>query len=272
MMRRLLLLVVMLCLGCPEVVAGGETLRVVAGTSLVEDIVSDLTSGRVSMVTITPGSSCPGHTDIKAADMAFAADADVALVHQFQENMPQVKTMLAAANPQLRVETLAIRGAWTIPTVQAEASRRIAEILAAVRPSWQAEIRQRVAARLERIAAAEARARQRLAPLAGGAVLAAAMQAEFVRWAGLTVVKEYGRAEDLTPRDLVGLMEAARGKRVIGVVDNLQSGAETGRPLADELRVPHLVLTNFPGSLPGTQDYFGLLDYNVGRLSALAAR
>lgn len=272
-MRRFsLLVVVLLWLGCPAVTAGGDALKVVAGTSLVEDIVLDLTARRVAMVTITPGSSCPGHTDIKATDMAFAADADVALVHQFQVNMPHVKSMLAATNPRLRVEVLAIRGAWTIPSVQEEATRRIAEILAAVRPPWQAEIRQRSAARVERIAAERARAQQRLAPLAGKAVLAAGMQAEFVRWAGLTVVAEYGRAEDLTPRDLVGLMEAARGKRVVGVVDNLQSGADAGRPLADELRVPHVVLTNFPGSLPGTEDYFGLLGYNIRRLSGLAAR
>lgn len=272
-MKRLLLLVVVpLCLACSALAAGAGTLRVVAGTSLVEDIVLDLTAKRVAMVTITPGSSCPGHTDIKATDMAFAADADVALVHQFQVNMPHVKSMLATANPHLRVEVLAIRGAWTIPSAQEEATRRIAEILATVRPDWGKEIRQRAAARVERIAAARLRAQRQLAPLAGKAVLAAAMQAEFVRWAGLTVFAEYGRAEDLTPRDLVRLMEAARGKRVGGVVDNLQSGADAGRPLADELRVPHVVLTNFPGSLPGTEDYFGLLDYNVRRLSGLAAR
>lgn len=255
----------------PAVAAGADTLKVVAGTSLVEDIVLDLTSRRVTMVTITPGSSCPGHTDLKATDMAFAASADVALVHQYQTNMPQIQSMLAAANATLRVETLAVRGAWTIPSVQEEATRRIGQILSAVRPHWAADIERRTAARLERIAAAKAQAVKRLAPLAGKAVLASAMQADFVRWAGLSVVKEYGRAEDITPRDLVGLMEAARGKRIVGVVDNLQSGADAGRPVADELRVPHVVLSNFPGSVPGAEDYFGLLEHNVRLLAGLAA-
>ena len=65
-------------------------------------------------------------------------------------------------------------------------------------------------------------------------------------------------------------MEAARGKNVVAVVDNLQSGADAGRPLAEELHVPHVVLSNFPGSLPGTEDYFDLLNYNVRLLSGLA--
>jgi zinc transport system substrate-binding protein len=268
--RFLTLLVVPLFVACSALAAGADTLKVVAGTSLVEDIVLDLTSGRVTMVTITPGSSCPGHTDLKATDVAFAASADVALVHQFQMNMPQVKTILAAANKNLRVETLSIQGNWTIPPIQEEATRRISQILTAIRPHWAADIQRRTAARLGRIAAAKAQAEKRLAPLAGKSILAAAMQADFLRWAGLRVVKEYGRTEDMTPRDLVGLMEAARGKNVVGVVDNLQSGADAGRPLAEELRVPHIVLSNFPGSLPGTEDYFGLLNHNVRLLSGLA--
>jgi zinc transport system substrate-binding protein len=257
-------------LACSALAAGADTIKIVAGTSLVEDIVLDLTAGRVAMVTITPGSSCPGHTDLKATDMAFAASADVALVHQFQTNMPQVKSLLTAANTHLRVEILSIQGNWTIPSIQEEATRRISQILTVVRPRWAADIRTRTAARLGRIATAKTQAEKRLAPLAGKPVLAAAMQADFVRWAGLRVVREYGRAEDLTPRDLVGLMEAARGKNIVAVVDNLQSGANAGRPLAEALGVPHVVLSNFPGSLPGTEDYFGLLSHNVQLLSGLA--
>ncbi len=271
-MRRLFTLVAAsLLLAGASPAAGADALKIVAGTSLVEDIARDLTSNRAAIVTITPGSSCPGHTDLKPTDLAFAASADVALVHEFQANMPQVKSILAAANRTLRVETLAVRGAWTIPAVQDEATRRIGRILAAVRPRWAEDIGRRTAVRLARIAAARAQAEARLAPLAGKSVLASAMQADFVRWAGLTVVREYDRAEDMTPRDLVGLIEAARGQGIVGVVDNLQSGADAGRPLADELRVRHVVLSNFPGSSPDAEDYFGLLSYNVQRLAGLAA-
>lgn len=271
-MRRLLLLLLPLLLACPALAAGADTLRLVAGTALVEDIVLDLTAHRVAMVTITPGGSCPGHTDLKATDMAFAASAEAALVHQFQAGMPQLQGMLAATNGKLRVETLPIRGAWTIPAVQEEATRRIGQLLATLRPAWAADIHTRVAGRLARLAAARGQAEKRLAPHRGKAVLAAAMQAEFVRWAGLDVVREYGRSEDLTPRELADLVEAARGRRIAGVVDNLQSGAEAGRPLAEELRVPHLVLSNFPGFAPGAGDYFGLLEHNLRQLALLAGR
>lgn len=272
-MKRLsILMAVPLALAWSIVGAGAGTLKVVAGTSLIEDIVLDLTARRVEMISITPGSSCPGHTDLKATDLAFAAAADVALLHQFQADMPQVKTVLAAANTKLRVEILAIPGSWTIPAVQEAATRRISQILTAMRPGWSGDLQQRTAARLARLAAARSQAERRLAPLAGKPVLASAMQAEFLRWAGLRVVQEYGRAEDLTARELVALTEAARGQQIVGVVDNLQSGADAGRSLAEELHVPHVVLSNFPGSLPGAVDYFGLLNQNIQRLSILAER
>lgn len=265
------LLAIAFVLACSIGAEGAETLKVVAGSSLVGDIVHDLTGGRAAVVTIIPGSSCPGQTDLKATDLAFAASADLALIHQFQTGMAEVKALLAA-NPKLRVEGLALSGAWTIPSIQEEATRQIGQILAAVRPAWGGDIRRRSAARVGRIAVARAQAEQKLGPLAGWPVLASAMQAEFLRWAGLTIVRAYGRMEDLTPQDLAGLMEAARGRGVVGVVDNLQSGAEAGRPLADELQVPHIVLSNFPGAWPGTEDYFGLLQENVRRLAGMAVR
>ena len=272
MRRTWQLMTVLIFLAWSVGAEGAETLKVVAGSSLVEDIVRDLTGGQVTMVTVIPGSSCPGQTDLKATDLAFAASAEVALVHQFQMSMPEVKGLLAAANLQLRVEALAIPGAWTIPSVQEDATRRIGQILTAIRPALGADIQRRTVTRLARIATARREAELRLAPLAARPVLASAMQTEFLRWAGLTVVREYGRAEDLTPRDLVRLMKTARGTRIAGVVDNLQSGAEAGRPLADELRVPHVVLSNFPGAWAGSEDYFGLLQENVRRLAALAVR
>ena len=98
---------------------------------------------------------------------------------------------------------------------------------------------------------------------------AAEMQAEFARWAGLDVLRAYGRAEDLSAGDLAGLLDNVRDKNVRGVIDNLQSGADAGLPLALELKVPHLVLSNFPGSAPDVPDYFSLLRANAEQLARL---
>ncbi|MCL1926605.1 MAG: hypothetical protein FWF95_05655, partial [Syntrophorhabdaceae bacterium] len=71
-----------------------KTLKVIAGTSLIEDIVYDLSGGQAEVVTIIKGSSCPGHETVKTTDFVFAAKADIILVHSFQQKMPWLADML----------------------------------------------------------------------------------------------------------------------------------------------------------------------------------
>ncbi|MDR2075362.1 MAG: metal ABC transporter substrate-binding protein [Desulfovibrio sp.] len=247
-----------------------ETLKIVAGTSLIEDIVRDLTSGRVEMITLMPGSHCPGQDDVKASDFVFAAGADLALLHAFQRTMPQVAGMLEAVEGSgLRRVILESGGSWLIPEVQKQAVRDIAAALAAAAPEQAGEIGERAGRRLLRIDRAGGESLARLAAVRDQAVIASAMQAEFLRWAGLRLAGTYGRAEELTPGGIARLIDELRGRPLLGVVDNYQSGAEAGLPLALELGVPHAVLSNFPGSSEDVPDYFSLLRHNVDQLIRL---
>lgn len=250
--------------------AQGRPLKIMAGTSLIEDIARDLTAGQGEILTIIQGSSCPGHESAKTLDFVFAAKADILLIHAFQNGMPQISGMLEAVNnTALRVVILNLRGSWLVPENQKEAVRRIAAALIELAPEQAPMVEQRMRRRLKRVDDLAAECVRRLAPARGKAVLAAAMQAEFLAWAGFEVVQVYGRAEDCSASQLAAVLKAAQGRKVRGVVDNLQSGADAGLPLALELRTPHLVLSNFPGSGPNVPDYFSLLRANVEQLARL---
>jgi zinc transport system substrate-binding protein len=241
--------------------------RIIAGTSLIEDIARDLTDGRAEIVTMLPGSSCPGHEDVKTTDFVFAARADLALVHSFQRNMPQLAGVMdAVRNKKLRLVVVEPKGSWLIPGVQKQAVLEIAKALTEAAPDSAKAIAGRVDARLARVDAASAEAARRLAPLKGKRVAVSDMQAEFVTWAGLDVLQGYKRGEEMNARDLARMVDALRGRDLAGVIDNYQSGSEAGLPLATELRVPHVVLSNFPGSSDDVPDYFSLLRHNVGEL------
>jgi zinc transport system substrate-binding protein len=78
------------------------------------------------------------------------------------------------------------------------------------------------------------------------AVIAAEQQAPFLAWLGFRVVATYGRAEDFTAQELTRLARIAQDSAVGLFVDNLQSGPDTGKPMAEALKVKHVTLTNFP--------------------------
>ena len=263
------LALMLLCV--PAFPAQAEPLRIIAGTSLIEDIVHDLTDRKAEVITIINGSSCPGHESVRTTDFVFAAKADLVLIHAFQKNMPQITSMLESVNKaDRRLVILDPKGSWLIPAIQKTAVKDIAEALVELAPDLADSIRDRAAKRLERINAAADEATKSLAKIKGIHAIVAEMQSEFVGWAGVAVAATYGRAEEMTPKALAGLVDSAKGKNIAGVVDNYQSGAEAGLPLALELKVPHLVLSNFPGSSEDTMDYFSLLRHNVRQLLLLA--
>jgi zinc transport system substrate-binding protein len=153
--------------------------------------------------------------------------------------------------------------------VQKNAVLDIADALSKVFPEDAGAIDARTRKRLARVDAAGDAILARLAPVKGKAVVVADTQAEFVAWAGLEVLRSYGRSEDMSTRKVARLIDELRGRSLAGVVDNYQSGSDAGLPLALELKVPHVVLSNFPGSTTANRDYFSLLRDNADQLLKL---
>lgn len=245
--------------------------KVIAGTSLVEDIVRDLTDGKAKILTLVSGASCPGHGDMKATDAVFAADAQLAILPLFQKNLPPIRNLFATVNNgDMHIEIVDLSGNWMAPPVQRDAVMHISRILMAARPAWAANIEEKTQKRLQRVNEAERMLQRQLRPLHNKPIIAAKMQADFLGWAGFSIVATYGGSEEMTPSAIVEIVDKNRGRPIIAVIDNMQSGAEAGRPLAEELKVPHLVLSNFPGSSSAATDYFSLLDENIKSLLSLS--
>ena len=249
--------------------AAAQGLKVVAGTSLIEDVVRDLTGNRAEMLTLIQGSSCPGHDHGKTRDFVFAASADLILVHAFQRHMPLVADMLVSVDNAAALVVLEGKGSWLVPHNQKAAVLAVAEALKAIAPQEAAAIDTRAATRLARVDKAQEESLRLLSPVRGKSVAVANMQEEFVAWAGLRVAASYGRAEDMSARGLAGMVDRLKDQPLSGVVDNVQSGAEAGLPLALELKVPHVSLSNFPGSDESVPDYFSLLQVNTAKLAGL---
>ena len=96
--RTFLISVLLLFFCCCVTDVQAAALKIIAGTSLIEDITRDLSGGDAEIITIIQGSSCPGHENIRTSDFVFAANADIVLLHSFQRNLPQITSMLDAVN------------------------------------------------------------------------------------------------------------------------------------------------------------------------------
>jgi len=243
------------------------SLKVVVGTELIADIARNLLGDRAQILTLVPASSCPGHHDVRAKDIAFISKADAIIIHEWQGKQKTIADAIQAAGNPRTPSSVGPTQSWLIPEHQMAASRNLAGLFAAMPGVNTKHVEHRLAQRLDRIAKAVVACEKALAPYAGSPVMVSLMQADFVRRLGMNVIADYGRAEDFSPSSLMRLAEAGKKAGVLVVVDNMQSGAEAGLPLAGEIDAAHIAFSNFPLFIREVPDYETLLRYNCDLLT-----
>jgi len=236
--------------------ATGRRIIVASDTILSGMIASLMPPGRYSVEAILPPGQCPGHYDVKLTDIAKVKRA--ALTVSLRD-MPFMNKAVTDGGAHLLLDTGGRN--WMTPDSYVYGLNIVAEGLAVHFP----EERARIMARKERAAlelnirAGYLRERIRRSGTSGKAVLASSMQKETVEWMGFRVVGEYGRQEAMSAKDVAALLRIGRDRRAVMIVDNLQSGPDEGRGIAETLKVPHVVLTNFPSE----KGYLATLEENV---------
>lgn len=266
MMRRMLLaLVCCLLLAVPA--QAQPSLRLVAGTTMLADILTDLCP-KAKVRTLIPGGACPGHYDLRASDMTMLAEADALFLHPWQPGLENIRALVdAVSNPRLRTMVVSEPGNAMVPEVHARYVRAMAAMLAELAPQWRKEVEVAAQDRLKRVAALDARLSTRLreAGATRTPVVCAAMLRSMVDWAGFPVAVDFSRPGDMTPEQMAAVMDQGRSGGAGLVVDNLQSG-DGGRGVAEELDAQRVVLSNFPGGFPGIKTWEATMEANVRRL------
>lgn len=268
------LLAILVCLAAVHAQAK-TPIPVMAGTSLIEDILAGLAGPRLKVKTVIPAAACPGHYDVKTSDVTFLSQAKIILLHDWQERMPTLVSIIEAVpGSKDKVVVIQVQGNWMAPDKQTKATAAILGVLEGLDPANAGWYRANARNRIERAAALGSMVRDRIrqAGLEGAPVICGAMQRPFVESLGLNVVADYGRFEEMGPEALAKTMTAAKTARVKLVLDNLQSTGAAGKSLADDLGAGHATLSNFPGGLPDTDTWEATVTKNVDLILAAAGR
>jgi zinc transport system substrate-binding protein len=243
---------------------------IVAGSSLISNVIYDVADGKLETRTLIPPGVCPGHYDVKPSDIKALANSKALFIHDYQQSFQNIKGAIKAAeNPDLIITVLNVTGNWMIPAVQAEAVGKIAQALEQIDPANAMYYQERAAKRVEAILAYgnEVKSRLQAAGVDRVKVICADMQADFVEWAGFDVVATFGRPEDLSPADVAQLMTEAKQAGAALVIDNLQSGSTTlGAAMEPDIEAIPVTISNFPGGLENTETWEKAIDKNVDLL------
>jgi zinc transport system substrate-binding protein len=243
---------------------------IMAGSSLIANIIQDVAGDKLETRTLIPPGLCPGHYDVKPSDIVALANSTALFIHDYQQNFQNIVGAIEAAeNPDLVITVLNVTGNWMVPAVQAEAVDKIAQALGEIDPENAAYYQQRAADREQAILAHGQEVENTLqeAGVEGVKVICADMQAGFVMWAGFNITATYGRPEDLSSLDVNQLITEAKDTGVALIIDNLQSGSTMlGASIEQDVEAIPVTISNFPGGLENTETWEKAIDKNVDLL------
>lgn len=228
--------------GCGE--QRDDNVKIAVTTSMLGCIVKELGKEKVNVVTIVPAGMCPGHFDLKPKDAQALSDAKLLLCHGFEQFVDDIKESAG----ELKIITVKIEGSWMVPEIHLQAVEKVSTILAEYFPKDAAFFSQNAQRYSETVkrAASEIKEEAIQHGLSKVSVLANEMQSNLLEWFGCNVVKTYRRPEEMSAKTVMELIDAGKQSSVRLVVDNLQSGPEAGKNIANEIGAVHIALTNFP--------------------------
>ena len=236
---------------------------IVCTTSAVGNVVEECLGDTADVVVLVQPGLCPADFDMKPSDVYAVSNAKILFKQGIQGEFWLDGLLEAAGNENLTVVT--IPGAYNTPEgaksyirgvggnlsqiLEVDLDSKISELVNDVD-----EVSSWMASQAETLDASNVK------------VICMNWLKTFIESAGFNVVATYNPPETLSAGDITSLLETAQSEGVALVVDNLQIDVEFGAGIASEVGAEHLVLTNFPGAIPGTENLPKMLRYNAEQL------
>jgi len=230
---------------------------VVATTTVLASIVRDLAGDKVIIEVVSSPEVCPAHYDIKPSDVDKVRRASLILAHGFE---PWLKDLVKASGSNASV--VFVKGSWnTLPSLKDEYITVAEALKKYLGINVSEELRKCLEAIDETskwlVKYSEENGFIRVP------VVVMEWQKPFVEFLGFNVVATYGPPEKVSLKQYQEVVENATKRRALLVMDNVQSGTELGKKIAEEAGAVEVALTNFPGIAPGLNNVTEMMKYNA---------
>jgi zinc transport system substrate-binding protein len=236
-------------------------IKIVATTTHISTILTEIGRDKVEIINLVPGGMCPGHFDIAPQTVKNIAEANLILYHGWEKWINKVIEI----NPKLQSKKVQVntQGNWLVPEINLSAAKELLEILIKTDPDNESYYTKNYLSYKNSIKQLSTEIERYKKKYSGIKVICSLQQKEFVSYLGFKILSEYNRIEDMTLQELKNIVSIGKKEKVVLVIDNLQSGPNTGNQIAKDLGAKHVVLTNFPTDL----SYVETVKYNINILN-----
>ncbi len=214
-----------------------KKIKVVSTTTNISAIVKEIVKNKAEVINIIPYSTCPGHFDLSIKDLKNIFDADLFIYHGWEI---WVKKILDKTK---KIYKISVDKNLMLPETNLTVGKEIFKLLCELQPENKEYFEKNYEEYENKVNEYVREIKQKFVKYKGYKVISSEHQKEFLNWLGFEVIYSYPRQEEVSLKDFKNIF-SMYGK-IIFVADNLQSGYKITKQLAKDLRIKHIVLTNF---------------------------
>jgi ABC-type Zn uptake system ZnuABC Zn-binding protein ZnuA len=261
------LIIVLLFSGFITNVSADDSLYIVCTNSVLADFTSNLITKNVTIEYLMPSGVCPAFYDTCPSDVNKIVNSDIIISLGSTTKEPWLTDLLTYNKDHHLIECKNL-GEWNIPSGAKNYIKCIKLKLSEIFPSLNATINTNYQNYINQIDIKSKELKKTIeeAGYIDKKIICMIWQKDFIEWLGLNVTYSYGPPQGLSVQDELNVIYAASEKDVYVIVDNLQSGTEFGARAASESGASHIIFTNFPQAIPGTNTYLDMITYNTEQL------
>ena len=248
-------------------IAEETDIQIVCTNSILSDFTSNLVKENVTIEYIMPAGVCPAFYDTTPSDVSIIVNADIIISFGSSQMEPWLSNLLEYNTDANLIECKDM-GEWNIPSGAKAYVEFLTDELSEILPDKNETIHQNSQLYLTQIdeKALELKEEIESSGHVNKSLISMSWQKDFIEFLGLSVVYSYGPPQGLSAQDELDVINAALENNICAVIDNLQSGTDFGASVASESGATHVIFTNFPGAIPGTDTYLEMIDYNTQKL------
>ena len=247
--------------------ANEDTINVVCTNSVLADFVSNLLTENATIEYIMPPGICPAFYDTTPSDVNKIVTADIIISFGSPTMEPWLGDLLAY-NPSGNLVECKDLGEWNYPSGAKTYIKYLESELRALYPELNDTIQVNAEEYINKIDAKFIDLQKKIQNNSYNdkTVICMRWLKDFIEYLGLNITYSFGPPQGLSLKDELDVIHAASSNDVCAIIDNLQSGTDFGARVASESGASHIIFTNFPDAIPGTETYLDMITYNVDQL------
>lgn len=242
-------------------------IKIVCSNSILADFTFNLITKNVSIDYIMPSGVCPAFYDTCPSDVSKIVNADIIISLGSSKMEPWLNDLITYNSDAELIECKDL-GEWNYPTGAKRYVNYLTDGLSSILPEKNTKIHENSELYLEKVDEKflELKNKIEINGFINKSIICIIWLKDLIESLGLRVSQTYGPPQGLSVQDELDVINAALNNDVCTIVDNLQSGTDFGAYVASESGASHVIFSNFPGAIPGTDTYLDMISYNTDQL------